>query len=308
MRRKRELSKEELRIIHTRVSDEEAIDEFFKHCYLKNLRQATIDYYRNEFMATKRILNKELVDLETSDIEHLIMISKERIKITTINTRLRALRAFYNFIYRKRLIATNPMEEIKLLKDRHKMIDALENVEIEKLLKVMRDEKTFVGFRDEVIFLVFLDTGIRLSELVGIEIGDIRGDELLVRKTKNNFERTVYLSEFTQQQLKRYLVIRGQLDTDALFINRDNGPLKSHSIQGRFTRYGQLAGIEKRVSPHTFRHTMAKRIVMEGIDAFSLMHLLGHTDITVTKRYVNLWGKDLKRKHGKYGALKGLRL
>lgn len=308
MRRKRELSKEELRIIHTRVSDEEAIDEFFKHCYLKNLRQATIDYYRNEFMATKRILNKELVDLEAADIEHLIMISKERIKITTINTRLRALRAFYNFIYRKRLIATNPMEDIKLLKDRHKMIDALENVEIEKLLKVMRDEKTFVGFRDEVIFLVFLDTGIRLSELVGIEIGDIRGDELLVRKTKNNFERTVYLSEFTQQQLKRYLVIRGQLDTDALFINRDNGPLKSHSIQGRFTRYGQLAGIEKRVSPHTFRHTMAKRMVMEGIDAFSLMHLLGHTDITVTKRYVNLWGKDLKRKHGKYGALKGLRL
>ncbi|WP_214710142.1 MULTISPECIES: tyrosine-type recombinase/integrase [unclassified Exiguobacterium] len=308
MRRKRELSKEELRIIHTRVSDEEAIEEFFKHCYLKNLRQATIDYYRNEFMATKRILNKELVDLEAVDIEHLIMISKERIKVTTINTRLRALRAFYNFIYRKRLIATNPMEEIKLLKDRHKMIDALENVEIEKLLKVMRDEKTFVGFRDEVIFLVFLDTGIRLSELVGIEIGDIRGDELLVRKTKNNFERTVYLSEFTQQQLKRYLVIRGQLETEALFINRDNGPLKSHSIQGRFTRYGQLAGIEKRVSPHTFRHTMAKRMVMEGIDAFSLMHLLGHTDITVTKRYVNLWGKDLKRKHGKYGALKGLRL
>lgn len=308
MRRKRELSKEELRIIHTRASDEEAIEEFFKHCYLKNLRQATIDYYRNEFMATKRILNKELVDLEAADIEHLIMISKERIKITTINTRLRALRAFYNFIYRKRLIATNPMEEIKLLKDRHKMIDALENVEIEKLLKVMRDEKTFVGFRDEVIFLVFLDTGIRLSELVGIEIGDIRGDELLVRKTKNNFERTVYLSEFTQQQLKRYLVIRGQLETEALFINRDNGPLKSHSIQGRFTRYGQLAGIEKRVSPHTFRHTMAKRMVMEGIDAFSLMHLLGHTDITVTKRYVNLWGKDLKRKHGKYGALKGLRL
>ena len=308
MRRKRELSKEELRIIHTRVSDEEAIEEFFKHCYLKNLRQATIDYYRNEFMATKRILNKELVDLEAADIEHLIMISKERIKITTINTRLRALRAFYNFIYRKRLIATNPMEDIKLLKDRHKMIDALENVEIEKLLKVMRDEKTFVGFRDEVIFLVFLDTGIRLSELVGIEIGDIRGDELLVRKTKNNFERTVYLSEFTQQQLKRYLVIRGQLETEALFINRDNGPLRSHSIQGRFTRYGQLAGIEKRVSPHTFRHTMAKRMVMEGIDAFSLMHLLGHTDITVTKRYVNLWGKDLKRKHGKYGALKGLRL
>ncbi|XCA82859.1 site-specific integrase [Exiguobacterium mexicanum] len=147
MRRKRELSKEELRIIHTRVSDEEAIEEFFKNCYLKNLRQATIDYYRNEFMATKRILNKELVDLEVVDIEHLIMISKERIKITTINTRLRALRAFYNFIYRKRLIATNPMEEIKLLKDRHKMIDALENVEIEKLLKVMRDEKTFVGFR-----------------------------------------------------------------------------------------------------------------------------------------------------------------
>lgn len=96
--------------------------------------------------------------------------------------------------------------------------------------------------------------------------------------------------------------------TKKLFISQDNKELNPHSIQTRLTKYGKEAKISKRVSPHTFRHTMAKRMIVSGLDAFSLMHLLGHTDITVTKRYVNLWGQDLEQKHKEYGALKGLNL
>ncbi|MBT2674195.1 tyrosine-type recombinase/integrase [Streptomyces sp. ISL-14] len=124
----------------------------------------------------------------------------------------------------------------------------------------------------------------------------------------NLFERTVYLSEETQEQVKRYISIRGILETQKLFINQDNKELKSHSIQTRFTKYGKEAKIDKRVSPHTFRHTMAKRMILAGIDAFSLMTLLGHQDMSITKRYVNLWGPDIERKHEQYGALKGLKL
>ncbi|MEK3855746.1 tyrosine-type recombinase/integrase [Cytobacillus sp. FSL H8-0458] len=234
--------------------------------------------------------------------------SKELMKVTTINIRLRALRAFYNFLFKNKVIEVNPMKNIKLLRDRQKTIETLDDREIEKLIAVMRKQKSFVSFRDEVILLVFLDTGIRLSELVGIEVEDIRGNTVIIRKTKNSFERTVYLSEITQEQVKRYIKIRGQVETESLFINRDEGELNPHSIQTRFTKYGSQAQISKRVSPHTFRHTMAKRMIMSGIDAFSLMYLLGHTDITVTKRYVNLWGTDLEKKHKAYGALKGLKL
>ena len=308
MARRGDLTKDELKIIKKKITDEEAFENFFRDCFLRNLRPATIDYYKNEFHAAKKFINKTLVECEQQDIENLIIESKKLIKVTTINTRLRALRSFYNYLYKNKLIDKNPMKNIKLLRDRLKTIETLDSKELELLLKTIRKQKTFVGFRDEVILLLFLDTGVRLSELVGIEVEDVRENKIIIRKTKNSFERTVYLSEATQEQVKRYISIRGNLETQKLFINQDNKELKSHSIQTRFTKYGKEAKIDKRVSPHTFRHTMAKRMILAGIDAFSLMTLLGHQDMSITKRYVNLWGPDIERKHEQYGALKGLKL
>lgn len=308
MKRRGELTNEELKIIKKKISDEEAYEKFFKDCYLRNLRPATIGYYKNEFHGAKKIINKQLVEWEQRDVEDLILKSKQLMKVTTINTRLRALRSFYNFLDKNKLIDKNPMKNIKLLRDRQKTIETLDNQEIEKLIKIIRKQKTFVGFRDEVIVLVFLDTGVRLSELVGINVEDVRHNKLIIRRTKNLFERTVYLSDTTQERLESYIKVRGEVVTNKLFISQDNKELNPHSIQTRLTKYGKEAKISKRVSPHTFRHTMAKRMIVSGLDAFSLMHLLGHTDITVTKRYVNLWGQDLEQKHKEYGALKGLNL
>ncbi|PEK31560.1 integrase [Bacillus cereus] len=308
MKRRGELTDEELKIIKKKISDEEAYEKFFKDCYLRNLRPATIGYYKNEFHGAKKIVNKQLVEWEQKDVEDLILKSKQLMKVTTINTRLRALRSFYNFLDKNKLIDKNPMKNIKLLRDRQKTIETLDNQEIEKLIKTIRKQKTFVGFRDEVILLVFLDTGVRLSELVGIKVEDVRHNKLIIRRTKNLFERTVYLSDTTQERLESYIKVRGEVATNKLFISQDNKELNPHSIQTRLTKYGKEAKISKRVSPHTFRHTMAKRMIVSGLDAFSLMHLLGHTDITVTKRYVNLWGQDLEQKHKEYGALKGLNL
>ncbi|OAK13791.1 tyrosine-type recombinase/integrase [Bacillus wiedmannii] len=308
MKRRGELTDEDLKIIKKKISDGEAYEKFFKDCYLRNLRPATIGYYKNEFHGAKKIINKQLVEWEQKDVEDLILKSKQLMKVTTINTRLRALRSFYNFLDKNKLIDKNPMKNIKLLRDRQKTIETLDNQEIEKLIKTIRKQKTFVGFRDEVILLVFLDTGVRLSELVGINVEDVRHNKLIIRRTKNLFERTVYLSDTTQERLESYIKVRGEVATNKLFISQDNKELNSHSIQTRLTKYGKEAKISKRVSPHTFRHTMAKRMIVSGLDAFSLMHLLGHTDITVTKRYVNLWGQDLEQKHKEYGALKGLNL
>ncbi|PFS68504.1 tyrosine-type recombinase/integrase [Bacillus thuringiensis] len=308
MRRRGELTDEELKIIKKKISDEEAYENFFKDFYLRNLRPATIGYYKNEFHGAKKIINKQLVEWQQRDVEELILKSKQLMKVTTINTRLRALRSFYNFLDKNKLIDKNPMKNIKLLRDRQKTIETLDNQEIEKLIKTIRQQKTFVGFRDEVILLVFLDTGVRLSELVGINVEDVRHNKLIIRRTKNLFERTVYLSDTTQERLESYIKVRGEVATNKLFISQDNKELNPHSIQTRLTKYGKEAKISKRVSPHTFRHTMAKRMIVSGLDAFSLMHLLGHTDITVTKRYVNLWGQDLEQKHKEYGALKGLNL
>ncbi|MFI8708469.1 tyrosine-type recombinase/integrase [Bacillus sp. NPDC077411] len=308
MRRRGELTDTELNLITQKINDEEALSFFIKDCHLRNLRPATIQYYRSELSVAKNTLNKELVDLQQKDIENLILQSKQQISITTINTRLRALRAFFNFLHKQKYISKNPMKNIKLLRDRQKIIETLDKHEIEALIKTIRKQKTFIAFRDEVILLIFLDTGVRLSELAGIEVQDIQGNKLIIRQTKNLFERTVYLSERTQEKLGIYLKLRGNLETKKLFVNHDNGEFKARGIQARFWKHGQDAKIDKRVSPHTFRHTMAKRMILAGVDAFTLMTILGHSDMTITKKYVNLWGPDIEQKHKEYGALKGLNL
>ncbi|MDM5310847.1 tyrosine-type recombinase/integrase [Peribacillus frigoritolerans] len=236
MARRGDLTKDELKIIKKKITDEEAFENFFRDCFLRNLRPATIDYYKNEFHAAKKFINKALVECEQQDIENLIIESKKLIKVTTINTRLRALRSFYNYLYKNKLIDKNPMKNIKLLRDRLKTIETLDSKELELLLKTIRKQKTFVGFRDEVILLVFLDTGVRLSELVGVEVEDVRENKIIIRKTKNSFERTVYLSEATQEQVKRYISIRGNLETQKLFINQDNKELKSHSMSWKLLK------------------------------------------------------------------------
>ncbi|MFB3164700.1 tyrosine-type recombinase/integrase [Neobacillus sp. 179-J 1A1 HS] len=308
VKRRTVLSEDELKIVQKNRTDEEVFEEFFKDCYLRNLRPTTIKYYENEFHASKKLIQKDLVQWQPEDVEEFICRSKDLMTITSINTRLRALRCFYNFCSKKKILKRNPMKETKMLRDRQKTIETLDNNEIETLIKTIRKDRTFVSFRDEVIMLLFLDTGIRLSELAGIKLQDVQGNKVIIRLTKNLFERTVYLSEITQEQLERYIKIRGDLATDYLFVNRDNKPLNRHSIQTRFQKYGRDARIQKRVSPHTFRHTMARRMILMGIDAFSLMTLLGHSDMTITKKYVNLWGADIEAKHRKHGALKGLRL
>lgn len=139
MSRRGELNEKELNIIKKKVNDEEAFEKFFRDCYLRNLRPATVEYYKNEFQAFRRRIDKELVECNHKDIEDFILMSKQPIKITTINTRLRALRSFYNFLFKNKLIDKNPMKNIKLLRDRQKNIETLDNKEIE-LLSVKNGE------------------------------------------------------------------------------------------------------------------------------------------------------------------------
>lgn len=253
-------------------------------------------------------INKKFVELTQTDIENIILELKKRIKTVSINTEIRGLKTFFNYLYKDNLIKDNPMENIKQMRDRRRIIETLETEEIEKMATHIKKQNSFVGIRDLTIFIVMLDTGIRLSELVGVEVDDICGSRMIIRRTKNLTQRMAYLSKRTQEQLTVYLRLRGNLDTKCLFVNVDNSPLRQRGLQSRFYKYRTECKIRKQFSPHILRHTFAKRAVMNGIDAFSLAALLGHSDISVSKRYVNLWGSDIEKKHAKYGPLKGLKI
>ncbi|MGG0287205.1 tyrosine-type recombinase/integrase [Peribacillus butanolivorans] len=300
------LTEDEIKIVTKTMyvtTDEDALKLFFEDCKLRNLRPHTLKYYQEQFNAIKRTK----VDMNERDIKLLILNMQESgLKATSINTRLRALRSFFIYLYKNKHIKKNPMANVKLLKERNKIVNSLSEQQL-KILFSLCDNKTFVGLRDLTIMMLFIDVGIRLNELTGIEISDVKEDSIAIRETKTYFERLLPISKKMKEQLDIYIKVRGKCNTDKLFINQDGGKLKPRSVQNRIAHYAKLSGIKDvRVSCHTFRHTHARLFIQNGGSAFHLQAMLGHQSMEITKKYVNLFATDVSESHKKYSPLKNL--
>jgi len=318
-KRRDELSREELLILSDFVDVEYTFDDllemFIDDCELRNLREHTIKYYRSELRAFKNLMIKQNIEMDvsawTGDTikKHGILYMKEKgLKPVTINTRLRAVRAFFNFLEHQNLIKQNPMKDIKMLKHRKRIVETFDKKQIKALLNTC-DLKTFTGLRDYTLMLLLLETGVRANELIGINMTDIIWSQkvIRIRNTKGGFERFVPIQNKMINILKKYIAIRGTADTDSLFITQDYKSLSKKQMQDRIREYGQKAGIKNvRCSPHTFRHTFAKLSVMNGANAFQLQAILGHTTLEVTKVYVHLFSNEIQEGHEKFSPLKNL--
>lgn len=323
-RRKNALSEDELSIVTKRKQSyveefKEAVELFEKDCNLRNLRPYTIKYYRNEISAFLTHLSEQGIDLtvlKPTNVteEHikenviLYMRNYKGAKIVSINTRLRALRSFFTFLYKQKHIPKNPMENIKLLKDRKRVIPTFTKEQLNKLFR-KPDLKTFTGLRDYTIMMLFLETGIRVNELCGLTLADIRWEDNLIciRNAKSYRERLVPIQKEMKYQLKKYIAIRGYVESDALFVTIDGTSLTRRGIQNRVEKYGVLAGIKGvRCSCHTFRHTFAKLSVQQGANIFELQAILGHSSMEIVKTYVNLFGTDVRDSHRKFSPIKVL--
>ena len=320
-RRTNELTIEELTVIQSpkvrkSVNFKSAFESFLDDCEIRNLRPQTIQYYRNELSVFYKTLKEIGNDLPMDELSKdtlkdvIIYMKKKGLQIVTINTRLRAIRAFFNFLQRERYIQHNPMKEIKLLKDRKKVVETFTNKQLETLFK-QPNLRTFVGLRDYTFMMLLLETGIRVSELEGVCVQDILWNEsrIHIRKTKTYKERFVPIQNKMKQQLQKYLQIRGIAESDALFLTLDNIPMSKRQLQNRVTYYGKQAGLKGvRCSCHTFRHTFAKYSVKNGAGIFELQQILGHTSMEMVKTYVNLFSDDVMEKHKAFSPLNGLEI
>lgn len=161
---------------------------------------------------------------------------------------------------------------------------------------------------DYTMMLVLLDTGVRLIELEGMKTADVdfKNNKILVYG-KGAKEREVIFQSTTKEYLRRYMLLRGQLDHDNLWITDVGVPMMRRNIEQRISIYGNMAGLANvRVSPHTFRHTCAKMYITRGGDFLSLQKLLGHSTLEMVRHYVNLWGSDLQKMHRKFSPVEGL--
>lgn len=226
---------------------------------------------------------------------------EDQIKKNTQNYHLIALRSFLKYLA-KRDIKTMAPEKIELAKQGSRHVAFLEIEELQRLLAGPADDPTIVGLRDKAILELLFSTGLRVSELASLKISDInlKLEEFTV-KGKGQKHRVVFLSEQAKRPIRMY--IEARRDTSPyLFVRHDRArgqaeaqPLTPRSVQRIVDRYAREAGITKRVTPHTLRHTYATDLLRNGADIRAVQSLLGHASITTTQVYTHVTDKELRR-------------
>ncbi len=229
----------------------------------------------------------------------------------SIQGHTRALKAYWSWLVREGYIKINPLENIPLPKVPQYVIRTLTCEQINKLLSAI-DKSTPLGFKYYCIILLLVDTGMRISELVNIKVSDVdirRGFVTIFGKGQK--QRVVPVSRITVRELLRYLDRFRQSNeyTDSPYLFPDNygGSVTVNSIQQYLRRLAQKVGIEDvKVTPHIFRHTFATNAAAQGVNAFILKEIMGHSSMQTTMRYVHPQPDDLKVQHEVFSMVKDL--
>lgn len=237
-------------------------------------------------------------------------------KKNTQNYHLIALRSFLKYLA-KRDIATLAPEKIELARMPERSVEFLEQSELKRLLdapvsspagaEVGKDLLNLIQIRDKAMLEVLFSSGLRVSELAGLtrEQVNLKMEEFTVRG-KGDKPRIVFLSNQARYWLKEYLDRRGDVDPH-LFVShdrasngRDSAGLTPRSIQRIVEHYARAAGITKRITPHTLRHTFATDLLRNGADIRSVQTMLGHSSITTTQIYTHITDERLREVYDKY--------
>ncbi len=212
---------------------------------------------------------------------------------SSIARKLAALRTFFRFLTREGILEKNPARLISTPRQEKKIPGRLEEEEVEKLLECP-DRSNPLGRRDHAILELFYATGLRVSELVGLDRSSLELDARLARaRGKGKKERLVPYGEPAADALERYLRDRRELaqrgpGTDALFLNARGQRLTDRSVHRLVRKYLKQAALRSGLSPHSLRHAFATHLLERGADLRSIQELLGHSSLSTTQKYTHL--------------------
>lgn len=284
-----------------------AIDEFLIEQQIRGNSEKTVLYYSrclgffanyNGFSA-RSVGSISLLDCKS----YLLYLKTKNITTTTIQTYIRALRAFLSWCYAEGYIDTNIPEHFKLPKAKRKTIDVLTDEEIQRLFACLNG-RDFYSIRNYCIVALMLDSGLRLNEVVTLERGKIHIVEgYIIVNGKGNKERIVPLGLNSKKALLRYVSIVPNSDIKTpLFVKDTLTPLKQSTIKQLFRRLKVSACIP-RLRPHLLRHSFATRYLENGGDIYSLQLILGHTSLEMVKKYIHLTNSKTAINFSNYSPL-----
>lgn len=234
------------------------------------------------------------------------MLHEKQYKPTTINIRLRTLKAYFHWLYEEDYIDSKLYKSIKLMRTPVDLAQPLNKKEIKMILSAP-DKTSYNGYRDYSLMLLMLDTGIRVKEAVNLQIDDvdIKRGVIIVRgeTAKTRSFRELPISPNTSKGLRELIKISKEYKNNYVFLNELGSQISPKTVGWCFRNYGRKIGIKKRCTPHVFRHTFATNFIRKGGDVFTLQRIMGHSTLLTTRRYIQLDIEDLKKKHQEFSLL-----
>jgi tyrosine recombinase XerC len=265
----------------------------------KNASPYTIKNYRNEIGQFLEFLKEQGID-SWDGVDRYILrrylawLQAEGYVKASITRRISELRSFCRYLVREGILDTNPIRAVSSPKVPKRLPDYLDPHEIENLLTAP-DATVPQGQRDRAILEVLYASGLRVSELVSLNLSNVnlRSGEIRVWG-KGAKERLTLLGGPACKALRRYIqdgrpkLIKENRPTNALFLNRLGSRLSTRSVSNILDKYAKLAGLERRVTPHVMRHTFATHLLDGGADLRTVQELLGHADLSTTQIYTHV--------------------
>lgn len=251
---------------------------------------------------TRVDINGLLVAADVNAIRsYMALLNEKQYSKATIARKLATLRSFYKFLLKRNRISSNPVVGIRTPKQEKKLPRFLEYEEIKRLLDTPPMD-TWLGARDRAIMETLYSTGMRVSELVALNMEDVDflGEVVHVRG-KGKKERIAPISSSVLRVVQHYMEFRNKraqnnsnFDSKVLFVNKHGRRLSTRSVRRKMDKYLKMAGLDPAISPHTLRHSFATHMLNRGADLRSVQELLGHQSLSTTQVYTHLTTRKLK--------------
>lgn len=281
------------------------VDEFMVELeYVKNYSKNTIVSYASDLSQFLEFLKeKDPLKIDSGDVRKY-MRSLSEVKDKTLARKLSSIRMFYDFLIKKGYRDKSPLDGVDGPKISKHLPDVLSVEEVDRLLD-FEGEDNFT-FRNRCILELLYSAGLRISELVNLNLSNINLDECLVKVMgKGSKERIVPLNDVTVDYLSLYIkeirpnMLKG-LQTEAVFLNNHGKRLTRQAVFKTIKKRAEDIDLKKNVSPHTLRHSFATHLLENGADIRFIQELLGHSDIGTTEIYTHIINETLKRDYDEY--------
>ena len=287
------------------------LDLFLDHLRVeRGLAANTVEAYGRDvrrflyFITAKGLPGLESASQSTI-MSHLLSLSEAGLGARSRARALSALKGFFAFLVREGLTKQDPVADVESPRSRASLPQSLSVVEVESFLAAP-NVNTPGGLRDKAMLEVLYATGLRVSELVGLEAGQVNLEIGYVRTMgKGSKERLVPLGDTAKAWAQRYLDegrgrFLGCFASPYLFLSRRGTKLSRQYFWRKVRDYSQDAGIHKKISPHSLRHSFATHLLAHGADLRSVQMMLGHADISTTEIYTHVTRERLKKIHQDY--------